>query len=116
MTCLVADYPALKVFSGVAMKLDLQLIEARGYCRTVSTCIVIRAFPNDKYEWLRKFHIGCDNETGVWAFGAGAMITSEKRDAEVAFGYELGDKIQIEGTYYTIEAAPNHNIKFVEVT
>ena len=115
MEHLVANFPALMVFGGVSMRSNLQLTEDKGYCRVSSINIVIRAFPKDKYEWIRKFTVGGDDENGVWAYGTGSMITSEQRSTEIAIGYELGDQISIEGKQYVIESAPNHNIKFVEV-
>ena len=75
--------------------------------------ITIRAFANDKYEWVRNFTVGWDIKDGYWAFGNGSMITSSATEQKVYLGYDIGDTINIAGEVLTICADHNHNIKFV---
>ena len=110
---LVADFPAQSVYSCSQFDIPLNVEKYDGEVRTSSHNITIKAFSGDKYEYLRDFTIGWDAEGGVWAYGNGAMLTSEKRAKKITLGYELGDTIRIDGKLYTIEAAPNHNITFV---
>lgn len=110
---LVADFPAKSVYSYNQFNIPLNVEKYDGEVKTSSETITIKAFSGDKYEYLRDFGIGCDADQGVWAYGKGAMLTSQKRSKEISLGYEIGDTISIDGNLYTIKAAPNHNIKFV---
>jgi len=110
---LVADFPAKSVYSYEKFNIPLDVEKYDGEVRTASASITIRSFAGDKYEYLRDFTVGWDAEGGVWANDNGAMLTAEKRAKKITLGYELGDTIRIEGKLYIIEAAPNHNIKFV---
>jgi hypothetical protein len=111
----VADYPANTVYSFAGFDLPLNNVKYDGAVRTCETVLTIRNFPGDKYEYIRHFTVGFDEEGGYWAFGNGSMITSESRAKTMSMGYELGDEISIEGNKFIIEAAPNHNIKFTPV-
>ena len=106
---ILADYPAVTVVAAHD-GYDIQLDNDKGYARTSNIEFMLRGFPKDKYEYIRSFTIGSDDETGVWAFGNGAMLTSEKRAKKIAIGIELGQTIRVEGRDY-VEAAPNKNIK-----
>ena len=111
---LVADFPAKSVYSYGKFNIPLNVEKYDGEVKTSSTNITIKAFSGDKYEYLRDFTVGWDAEAGVWAYSNGATLTAEKREKKITLGYEIGDTIRIDGKLYTIEAAPNHNIKFVE--
>jgi len=110
----LSDRPGLIVFGLEGH--DIHLDEDKGYCRTGSVPITIRAFPRDKYEWVRNFTLGHDPESGYWAYGRAAMITAEPTARTISLGFELGDTIRIEGRTFTIEPDHNHNIKLTEVT
>ena len=88
--------------------------EGAGDSLMSSTNITIRAFANDKYQWVRNFTVGYDSEGGHWAFGNGSSITSSATEQKVYLGYDLGDTINIAGEVLTILADHNHNIKFVK--
>lgn len=110
---LVSDFPAKSVYSYAKFDIPLNVEKYDGEVKTSSTSITIKAFSGDKYEYLRDFTVGWDAEAGVWAYSNGAMLTAEKQAKKITLGYEIGDTIRIDGKLYTIEAAPNHNIKFV---
>lgn len=110
---LVADYPAKSVYSYEKIDIPLNVEQYEGQVRTTNHTITIKAFPNDKYEYLRDFAIGWDAEGGVWAYAKASTLTATKQAKKITLGYELGDIICIDGKSYTIEAAPNHNIKFI---
>ena len=109
----VANFPARTVFSWDQFNIKLDVEKYEGEVRTASKIITIKAFKGDKYEYVRDFTIGWDNDAGVWAYSNGAMITSDPTEHSISVGYELGDTISIDGDLYTIEEASNHNIKFV---
>jgi hypothetical protein len=109
----VANFPARTVFSWDQFNIELNVEKFDGQVRTTSKTITIKAFKGDKHEYLRDFTIGWDKDDGVWAYGNGAMITSSPTEHSISLGYELGDTIRIDGDLYTIEEAPNHNIKLV---
>lgn len=109
---LVADFPAKVVYSYDQFNIPLDVEKFDGEVRTSSHNITIKAFSGDKYEYLRDFTIGWDNEGGVWANSNGAMVTDRHQAKQITLGYEIGDTIRIDGKLYTIEAASNHNIKF----
>jgi len=109
---ILADYPAYTVAS-LPEGHDIALNEDKGYCRTSSIVLRIATFKEDgPAEYLDGFAIGADDETGVWAYGRGAMLTSHMLPKEFHFGASLGDKIRIEGVDYIIRKAPNNNITF----
>jgi len=110
---LVADFPAKSVYSYEKFNIPLNIEKYDGEVKTASAYITIKAFSGDKHEYLRDFTVGWDAEGGVWAYSNGAMLTAAKQAKKITLGYELGDTIRIDGNLYTIEAAPNHNIKFV---
>jgi hypothetical protein len=112
---ILADYPAYIIYDG---KLgDFQLSEDNGSCRTCPVEIRVRGF-SKKYsnDYLDSFTIGFDEKDGYWAYGNAAMLSDSKRAKGVCFGFDLGDTIKIEGKLFTIEAAPNNNIKLVPVS
>lgn len=107
----LATFPAFDVIA-LPEGHDITLSDDHGYCRTAPIAFALKGFPGERYEWVRGFTIGCDGDdpAHVWAFGNGAMLTAETRAKETRVGIELGDRIQIEGADYIVEAAPNHNI------
>jgi hypothetical protein len=107
------DFPAILVLNGSVANIPLDI--DKGYCRTSDVIVTIKGFPGDKHEWLRTFSVGHDEKDGYWAYGRGSMITSGPSKKDIGFGYELGGMIKIEDKEFRIEAAPNHNIKFVEM-
>jgi hypothetical protein len=113
---ILATYTAFDVL-GLSEGADIALSNDKGYVRTAPFAFALKGFPGDRDEWLRAFSIGCDgdNASNVWAYGNGAMITSEARAKEVRIGIELGQTIQIEGQLYKVTAAPNKNIALVAV-
>jgi len=112
MTNVLADYPAFTVIA-LPEGHDLTLDNDKGYARTCSIALRIKAFPRDKYEYLRSFTIGFDETDGYWTYGNGSMISSERSAKEYCLGASLGDTIRVEGQDFIIKAAPNNNIKLV---
>lgn len=111
---ILADYPAYIVFDG--KQANFTLDNNKGYCRTSSAEIMVRGL-SKRYpdRFLNSFTIGHDEEGGYWAFGNGATLTSSPRGKGIVFGFDLGDTIKIEGSLFTIEPAPNSNVKLVPV-
>ena len=107
---ILANHPAVMVVAAHD-GYDIQLDNDKGYARTSKIEFILRGFPKDKYEYIRSFTIGSDDETGVWAYGNGATLTSGKKAKKIAIGIELGQTIRVEGKDYVVEAAPNNNIK-----
>lgn len=108
---IVSNLPGSLVVSNADAVLPLDR-EGAGDSLMSSINITIRAFANDKYEWVRNYTVGWDSKDGHWAFGNGSMVTSSKTEQKVYLGYEIGDTINIAGEVLTICAASNHNIKF----
>lgn len=116
MTYICANYPALTVFNPKSFpsEIDFKLDQDKGYCRVSTQMITIRAFPRDKYEYIRNFYFGeADGE--YFCNPSAAMITSSPSAHEVTFGYELNDTVSVEGKTFRLTAAPNNNIVLVEV-
>lgn len=113
---ILADHPAVTILA-LPEDHDMQLTNDKGYCRTGVMSLYVRAFPGDRYEFIRSFTVGCDSDdaTKVWAFGNGAMLTAEPRDKEIAVGCDLGDTIRIEGREYRVDPAPNNNIALTAI-
>jgi hypothetical protein len=112
----LAEYPALTVFNPKAFDpVNFSLDEDKGYCRVGKGRITIRAFPRDKYEYIRNFYFGAGSDGEYFCNPEAAMITAEPRDKKVTFGYELGDTVTIEGKKFKLTAASNNNIKLEEV-
>lgn len=109
----VADFPTKAVYSYEKLNIPLDVERYDGEVKTSSITVTIKSFSGDKYEYVRDFTVGWDADSGVWAYGNGAVLSSQNRSKTFSFGYELGDTIKIDGEIYTIEAAPNHNITFV---
>lgn len=76
--------------------------------------ITIKAFArtSPRYEWLKDFCIGIQDDGAIWAVSRGALISNTPRARKHTFGFEIGDVIRIEGTEYTIRETPNQNIAF----
>jgi len=112
---ILADYPAYIIYDG--MLCDFRLSEDKGYCRTCPAEIRVRGF-SKKYsnDYLNSFTIGFSEKEGYWAYGNSTMISDSEQAKGVCFGFDLGDTIRIEGKLFTIEAAPNNNIKLVPVS
>lgn len=108
---ILADHPAKTVY---AIGGPLPLDNDKGYVRTMSIPVFLKAFPGDRHEYIRSFTIGVDAETGEpFAYGNGSMITAETSAKAVALGLSLGDVVEIEGKSYRIEQDHNKNIKLV---
>ena len=73
--------------------------------------ISIKSFPSDKYEYIRSFYIAYHDDEGYWATPRSATVHSGKSNTKVELGYELGDKIYLEGNKFTIEPDHNGNLK-----
>ena len=116
MTYFCANYPALTVINpnSVDTEIDFKLDQDKGYCRVSTQMITIRAFPRDKYEYIRNFYfIEADGE--YFCNPSPAMISSTPSKHQVTVGYELGDEVKIEGKTFRLTEASNKNITLVEV-
>jgi hypothetical protein len=112
----LADFPAVTILA-LPERHNIALTDDKGYARTAPVALYVRRFPNDRYDFIRAFTVGCDgdNAENVWAYGNGAMITAEARRKEIAVGCDLYDTVTIDGRQYRVHPAPNHNIQFVPV-
>ena len=116
MQTLLASYPALTVINPNAFEepLDLQMTEDKGYCRVCPQEITIRAFPRDKYEYIRNFYfIEADGE--YFCVPSAAMISSSGTEHKATYGFELGDIITVEGKQFRLLEDWNKNIKMERV-
>jgi hypothetical protein len=109
----IKTYPAFDVYPLVEGH-NIELHQEAG--RVAPTALVdlrIRAFPGDKYEFLRSFTIGADAKgEHPWAFGNASILSSTPTRKGTALGCDLGDLITIEGKQYKVLPDHNHNIKF----
>jgi hypothetical protein len=114
MTNILANYPALTVFNPKAFEVvNYPLDEDKGYCRVTTNMITIRAFPGDKYEYVRNFYFGeADGE--YFCNPKSAMLTSSPQESKNTFGYELGDIVSVDGKNFKLIPAGNHNITLEE--
>jgi hypothetical protein len=113
---IIVDYPAMTVFDPKAFPaLNFLLDEDKGYCRVSTMGFTIRAFPRDKYEYIRNFYFG-ETDGIYYCNSKPAMLTSEPRPKEVTFGYELGDVVSVDGKKFKLSPTHNNNIKLEAVT
>lgn len=113
---ILADHPAVKIHS-LAEGHNIELTDDKGYARTGPVALYIRAFPGDRYEFIRSFTIGCDGDdpSNVWAFANTSVLSDSPSDKRAAVGCELGDTIHIEGGDYRVDPASNKNITLTAV-
>lgn len=68
-------------------------------------------FPTRNHGELHKrFGIGEDEDGNVFAYGKGAMITSDRRAKEFLVAARIGQTVIYKGRRYTIRQEPNQNI------
>lgn len=110
MNYFLANYPALTVINpkSVETEVNFKLDEDKGYCKRSTQMITIRAFPRDKYEYIRNFYFVFAD--GEYFCNPSAAVVSTTTEHRVTVGYELGDTVKIEGKEFILEAAPNNNI------
>lgn len=115
MTYLLANYPALTVINpkAAATEVNFKLDNDKGYCRISTQKITIRSFPRDKYEFVRNFYFG--EADGEMFCNPDAAVVSTSNKHQVTVGYELGDKVTIEGKKFILKQAANNNIELVAV-
>ncbi len=114
---ILSDRPATTVLALVEGH-NIELSTQPGSrCPTAPTPIYIRAFPGDRYEYVRSFTIGCDpsDPSNVWAYANASILSDSPTAKRTAVGCDLGDTIRVEGQDYRVDPASNRNIRLTAI-
>ena len=60
--------------------------------------------------------VGYSEKQGAYAFALPTILTSEPQDKNLVFVLRFGQRVRVAGKLYTLQDAPNRNVRLVPVT